>query len=48
VVRFDCDASEGARLRVWDRVEGDLVERVVEGDRTPCTVLGGVGEVATA
>jgi Uma2 family endonuclease len=40
VVRFDADQPAGARLRVWDRVEGDLVERVVEGDRTPCVTLG--------
>jgi Putative restriction endonuclease len=40
VVRFDPDAGEGERLRVWDRVEGDLVERIVEGNATPCTVLG--------
>ncbi len=46
VVRFDFDAPEGARLRVWDRLEGDLVERVVERDRTPCTVLGGAWVVA--
>ena len=46
VVRFDADAAEGARIRVWDRIEGDLVERVVEGDRTPCTVLGGAWVVA--
>jgi hypothetical protein len=23
LVRFDADAPEGARLRVWDRVDGD-------------------------
>ena len=46
VVRFDADASAGARLRVWDRLEGDLVERVVEGDRTQCSVLGGHWVVA--
>jgi Uma2 family endonuclease len=40
VVRFDPDAPEGERLRVWDRLEGDLVERLVEADATPCTVLG--------
>jgi hypothetical protein len=27
-------------------VDGDLVERVVEGDRTPCAVLGGTWVVA--
>jgi Uma2 family endonuclease len=36
VVRFDADAAPGERLRVWDRMEDDLVERVVDGDATPC------------
>ncbi len=40
VVRFDPDAPCGERLRVWDRIEDDLVERVVEGDATPCVTLG--------
>jgi Uma2 family endonuclease len=40
LVRFDCAALEGHRLRVWDRVEGDLVERVIAEDRTPCLTLG--------
>jgi Uma2 family endonuclease len=39
LVLFDPDAPPGARLRVWDRVEDDLVERVVEDDRTPCLTL---------
>ena len=39
LVRFDPAAAEGSRLRVWDRVDGDLVERAVEGDRTPCLTL---------
>lgn len=39
LVRFDADAEPGARLRVWDRVDDDLVERVVEGDTTPCLTL---------
>ena len=38
-VCFDVDAEHGARLRVWDRIDGDFVERVVEGDRTPCVTL---------
>jgi Uma2 family endonuclease len=44
-VCFDVDApqsptgSEPARLRVWDRIDGDFVERVVENDRTPCVTL---------
>jgi len=40
LVTFHIDASAGARLRVWDRLEHDLVERVVTGDRTPCVTLG--------
>jgi hypothetical protein len=41
LVRFDPDAPEGRRLRVWDRVDGDLVERVLENDVAACEVLGG-------
>jgi Uma2 family endonuclease len=40
LVRFDPEASEGCRLRAWDRVREDLVERVVADDRTPCLTLG--------
>jgi hypothetical protein len=40
VVRFDPSAAPGYRLRVWDRIEGDLVERVVHDDRSACDVLG--------
>lgn len=40
LVRFDADAAPGSRLRVWDRVDGDLVERVLEGDVAPSEVLG--------
>lgn len=39
LVCFDLDAAEGSRIRVWDRVEGDFVERVVDGERTPCITL---------
>jgi Uma2 family endonuclease len=39
LIRFDPNAPEGERLRAWSRVEGDLVERVVENDRTPCVPL---------
>ena len=39
LVRFDPEASEGSRLRVWDRVNEHLVERVVEEDATPCLTL---------
>jgi Uma2 family endonuclease len=40
VVRFDADAPQGRRLRVWDRVREDLVERRIVDDRTPCLTLG--------
>jgi Uma2 family endonuclease len=40
LVRFDPQEPEGRRLRVWDRVQGDLVERVIGEDRTPCLTLG--------
>ncbi|WP_234023719.1 Uma2 family endonuclease [Sorangium cellulosum] len=40
LVRFDPAAPEGQRLRVWDRIQGDLVEREVEADHTACDVLG--------
>ncbi len=40
VICFDVDAPEGTRLRAWDRVDGDLVERIVRGERTPCVTLG--------
>lgn len=34
------DAPSGKRLRAWDRIDGDLVERIVKNDRTPCVTLG--------
>jgi Uma2 family endonuclease len=40
LVTFHVDAEPGKRLRVWDRLEQDLVERVVTDDRTPCVTLG--------
>jgi Uma2 family endonuclease len=40
LVRFDPDELSGSRIRVWDLLDGDLVERVVDGDRTPCSTLG--------
>lgn len=40
LVTFHVDAEPGRRLRVWDRIEHDLVERVVTGDTTPCLTLG--------
>jgi Uma2 family endonuclease len=41
LVRFDADAPEKQTLRVWDRIDGDLVERVIDSGRTPSGVLGG-------
>jgi len=40
VLFYDADAAPGGRLRAWDNVRGDFVERVVEGDATPCLALG--------
>jgi hypothetical protein len=40
LVTFHVDAAPGERLRVWDRIENDLVERVVTDDTTPCLTLG--------
>jgi hypothetical protein len=40
LVLFDHEAEAGKRLRVFDRIEGDFVERIVENDATPCLTLG--------
>jgi hypothetical protein len=40
LVVFHVDAEPGERLRVWDRIDNDLVERVVTNDTTPCLTLG--------
>ena len=40
LVAFDVDAPEGQRLRAWDRIAQDLVERVVEAETTICATLG--------
>jgi Uma2 family endonuclease len=40
LVRFDPEGPEGGRIRVWDRVRGDLLEREVAADSTPCLTLG--------
>lgn len=40
LVVFDVDQPIGQRLRVWDRINDDLVERIVEEERTPCITLG--------
>lgn len=34
------DGKVGRRLRAWDRIEHDLVERVVSNEITPCVTLG--------
>lgn len=39
VIAFDAEAPIGQRLRAWDLVDGDLVERVVENEFTPCRTL---------
>lgn len=47
LVCFDLDGAastgDSARLRVWDLVDGDLVERVIEGERTVCLTLSALG-----
>ena len=40
LVSFNVDAPAGSRLRAWDRIEDDLVERVVDHETTPCLTLG--------
>lgn len=39
LVVFDVNPPTGRRLRVWDRIDGDFVERVVEDERTQCLTL---------
>lgn len=40
LVRFDPEAEQG-KLRIWDRLDDDLVERVLTGTPTPSSVLPG-------
>jgi Uma2 family endonuclease len=40
LIRFDPEA-EVAKLRIWDRLNDDLVERALSGSPTPSTVLPG-------
>lgn len=40
LVVFQADAEPGSRLRIYDRIEHDLVERVVNDDLSPCLTLG--------
>jgi hypothetical protein len=39
LVVFNVDAKPGKRLRVWDRIQQDFVERLVVGEKTPCVTL---------
>ena len=39
VIAVDLDAPPNERIRAWDRLEDDLVERVVSNDSTPCLTL---------
>ena len=39
VVTFDVDAAVGSRIRAWESVKGDLVERIVENESTYSLVL---------
>jgi len=39
LVSYDPEGPRGSRLRVWDRVEGDLLERQIEGETTHCATL---------
>jgi Uma2 family endonuclease len=48
LVRFDPEEREGKRLRAWDRLKEDLVERRVTEDETPCLTLGLVWRVSAA
>jgi len=40
LVVFHVDGPVGKRLRAWDRIDGDLVERMVRDEVTPCLTLG--------
>jgi Uma2 family endonuclease len=48
LVRFDPQSPSGTRLRVWDRVRGDLIEREVTGEISASLVLALVWVVAPA
>jgi Uma2 family endonuclease len=39
LVRFDPESVSEAKLRVWNRVDGALVEREVDGSRAPSLIL---------
>jgi Uma2 family endonuclease len=40
LLRFDPEATDGPKLRIWDRVEGALVEREIAPGPIPSSVLG--------
>lgn len=40
LIVFRADGKPGRRLRAWDRKRGELVERVVSEESTPCLTLG--------
>jgi hypothetical protein len=40
LIVLNTEARRGKRLRAWDRIDGDLVERVIDDERTPCLTLG--------
>ncbi len=40
IITFDVDAPAGSRIRAWDLIHGDLIERAVENERTRCFTLG--------
>ena len=40
IVAYNVDAEPGQRLRAWDLLHGDLVERIIDADATPCRTLG--------
>ncbi len=40
LLRFDAEAPSGARLRAWDRVDDNLVERALSGDSAESVVVG--------
>jgi Uma2 family endonuclease len=46
LVVFHADGEPGERLRVWDRIDDDLVERTVVDERTPCLTLDALLVVA--
>jgi hypothetical protein len=39
LIVFDMEREVGTRLRAFDRIDGDLVERVVDAETTPCVTL---------